>query len=57
MNLTLFSRRLLDAARRVFSIQCEAGLGRFQPVATRVMFAHRRVTPGRLLRIRHSQGW
>ena len=57
MNLTLFSRRLLDAARRVFSIQCEAGLGRFQPVATRVMFAHRRVAPARLMRIRHSQGW
>ena len=57
MNLTLFSRRLLDAARRVFSIQCAAGLGRFQPVATRVMFAHRRVAPTRLMRIRHSQGW
>ena len=57
MNLTLFSRRLLDAARRAFSVQCDAGLGRFQPVPMRVMFAHRRVAPGRLLRSRHSQGW
>ncbi len=57
MNLSWFSRRMLDAARRVFAIQCDAGLGRFQPVATRVMFAHRRVTPGRLLRSRHAQGW
>lgn len=57
MNLTLFYRRLLETALRAFSVQCDAGLGRFQPVATRVMFAHRRVAPGRLLRSRHSQGW